>query len=695
MSKRTEFLNGTEAAARAAQEVNYHILGYFPTQSPQFNMIAGESDQATAAINYGASLGGGRVFNITTMSGMLETLQLQAHSRQAMVLNLISREDHANLYAAFHSGWIILLARDPQAVYDLNLAAVKIGEHADIRLPVIICYDGYFTSEQKHRLEILDDHPLIQSFLGEPPHTFTALDPLNPVTFGIETINIHKQHALAMDAARKVIPEVLSTITRLTGHAYPILDAYCMSDAEYAVVLLNTAAETAKDVVDQLREQGQKVGVLSPNLIRPFPTDAFRDALKNIKVCVIGDRADVYGADGGNLSLEIRAALQQDPENNTVVLSRIYGKKFQERDAKAFFKLAQNSQDALAFDYHGTRKKGHHASKGMPLIETKAVSRHMATVSQNPNTGKLRVELEPLWAMADVTSRIAPGHGACPGCGIFSMLHQMYSILEGNLVVLFQSGCGVMVTTDYPKTSHRITYIHNQHPNGAATLSGLVEMYYEKVKRGELPELSDFTFLMITGDGGMDMGMGSAIGAAHRNHRMIILEYDNQGKMESRGQDSYSTPMSQYTPYVKDTAQIFAACHLPYVFTASEGFSEDLMRKVAKAQWYAKREGLVYGKIMSFCPLYWQTPDSVAQSVMQAALDCTFFPLYEVENGKTTLTYDPDVLGTRLPIASWLKRMGKTKPLLKTQNADILTSFETEVDRRWKRLKAMHEHEEL
>ena len=98
---------------------------------------------------------------------------------------------------------------------------------------------------------------------------------------------------------------------------------------------------------------------------------------------------------------------------------------------------------------------------------------------------------------------------------------------------------------------------------------------------------------------------------------------------------------------------------------------------------------------MSFCPLYWQTPDSVAQSVMQAALDCTFFPLYEVEHGKTTITYDPDVLGTRLPIASWLKRMGKTKPLLKTQNADILTSFETEVDRRWKRLKAMHEHEEL
>jgi pyruvate ferredoxin oxidoreductase alpha subunit len=80
---------------------------------------------------------------------------------------------------------------------------------------------------------------------------------------------------------------------------------------------------------------------------------------------------------------------------------------------------------------------------------------------------------------------------------------------------------------------------------------------------------------------------------------------------------------------------------------------------------------------------------------MQAAIDCCFFPLYEVEKGKTTLTYDPDILGTRIPAANWFKQMGKTKHLAKPKNADIIKSFETEVDRRWKRLKAMHEHEEL
>jgi pyruvate ferredoxin oxidoreductase alpha subunit len=745
-NQRTDFLSGNEAAALASRDINYHIMGYYPiTPSTEvaenlskmlangeheIDMIAGDGEHGAAGICYGASLGGGRVFNATSANGLLyalEQLPAQAGTRAPMVLNLVARTvsaplnircDHSDLYFTLNTGWIILLARDPQAVYDLNFAAVKIGEHPDVRLPVILCYDGFFTSHQKRRIQVFDNTDVIQPFLGEPKAEITALDPKNPVTFGPymndpDTINNKKQLSLAMEAARRVIPEVLRELEQLTGRRYPILDAYRMEDAEYAVVLLNSAAETAKDVADQLREKGQKVGVLSPNVIRPFPADEFRKALKNVKAIVVGDRADSYGADGGNMSLEIRAALQRDSDNKTVVLSRIYGlggRDFYDADAQAFFELAQNSSEAIPFDYYGTYKgdADHNPPKGMPPIDAKKVSRGMAKVIQNPETGKLQVELEPLWAMAEVENRIAPGHTACPGCGIFPMLHQIYKVLEGDIVVLFHTGCAMVVTTGYPKTAHRITYIHNLFQNGAATLSGLVEMYHERVHRGELPESSDITFLMISGDGGMDIGMGPAIGAANRNHHMIIIEYDNQGYMNTGSQLSYSTPVGHRTTtsevgrvlsgkrfHHKDTAQIFAACHLPYVFTSSEGFVEDLMRKMAKAQWYAKREGLVYGKIMSFCPLNWRTPDSVAQSVMQAAIDCCFFPLYEVEKGNTRITYDPDILGTRIPVANWLKRMGKTKHLLNPKNADILKSFEAEVDRRWRRIKAMHEHEEL
>ena len=313
--------------------------------------------------------------------------------------------------------------------------------------------------------------------------------------------------------------------------------------------------------------------------------------------------------------------------------------------------------------------------------------------------------------MTTVPSRVAPGHGACPGCGFFPVLRQAYSVLEGHIVVLFQTGCAMVTTTGYPTTAHRITYIHNLFQNGAATLAGLVEMYHERVRRGEIPkpaEGEDTTFIMVTGDGGMDIGMGAALGTAVRNHKMIILEYDNQGYMNTGSQLSYATPFGHRTStsevgkrlsgkrfHHKDTPQIFAACNLPYVFTASEGYPEDFMRKIVKAQWYAQREGTVYGKVLSFCPLNWRTNDDAAQEVLQAAIDTCFFPLYDVEHGDTTITYDPEAIGRRRKMAEWLGEMGKTKHLLAPEHADQLEAIEQEVETRWRRLKIKHEHPEL
>jgi pyruvate ferredoxin oxidoreductase alpha subunit len=126
--------------------------------------------------------------------------------------------------------------------------------------------------------------------------------------------------------------------------------------------------------------------------------------------------------------------------------------------------------------------------------------------------------------------------------------------------------------------------------------------------------------------------MGPTIGVANRNHRMMILEYDNQGYMNTGAQLSYSTPMGHRTStsnvgpaqtgkqyHHKDTLQIMAATHIPFVFSATEGFPQDLIKKAAKAQWYANHEGLVYGKVLSFCPLNWRLEDDVATEVAQAA----------------------------------------------------------------------------
>ena len=212
MRQKIEFRSGNEAAALAARDIGYHVMGYFPiTPSTEVAetlskmqaegqhdivMVAGDGEHGAAGICYGAALGGGRVLNATSSQGLLyalEQLPVQAGTRVPMVLNVAARAvsgpldirgDHSDFYYALNTGWIVLCARDPQAVYDLNFAAVRIGEHPDVRLPVMVAYDGFFTSHQKRRIQVFDDPEAVQKFLGKRPDWPTPLDTEHPATFG-------------------------------------------------------------------------------------------------------------------------------------------------------------------------------------------------------------------------------------------------------------------------------------------------------------------------------------------------------------------------------------------------------------------------------------------------------------------------------------------------------------------------------
>jgi pyruvate ferredoxin oxidoreductase alpha subunit len=742
------FKTGNEMAALAAKQINYHVMGYYPitpsTEVAEFLdemkaeglhdivMIPADGEHGAAGICYGAAVGGGRVLNATSANGLLysiEQLPVQAGTRYPMVLNLVTRSisgpldirgDHSDLYFALNTGWIILLARSPQAVYDMNIIAPKIGEHPDVRLPVMVAYDGFFTSHQKRLVEHFKDDEVVRRFLGPPRTPIHALDPRHPATIGPymndpDLINNKYQLKLAVDAAMRELPAVFAEYAELSGRHYPLVDTYAMEDAEVALVLLNSAAETAKDVADRLREKGLRVGVVSPNILRPFPAGEFRKALRNVKAALIGDRADSFSGQGGNLSIEVKAALKDDPENRTLCLDRIYGmggKDFRFEDAEALFnealEAARTGVVAVPYDYHGATP-GQEAAAGvypyLPPLEKEEVYQNLVQVERDEATGKLKAKVPNPRELTRRPKRLAPGHGACPGCGMFSAIEQFMRGIEGDVVVLYQTGCAMVVTTGYPYSAHRVTYVHNLFQNGAATLSGLVEMYRERRRRGELPDVDDLTFVMITGDGGMDIGMGPAIGTALRNHPLIVLEYDNEGYMNTGAQLSYSTPLghASSTSHVgshqqgkrfqhKDTPQIMAATNIPYVFTGIESLGRDLVEKAAKAQWYARNEGMVYGKLLSACPLNWRSEERLGQRIVQAAVDSCFFPLYEIEHGITNITYDPEARNKRVPVSEWLGMMGKTRHMLRPENAGLLHEFEEEVERRWRRLKARHEH---
>ncbi|WP_101550958.1 thiamine pyrophosphate-dependent enzyme [Anaerotruncus massiliensis (ex Togo et al. 2019)] len=736
--QRVLFDSGNELAAYAAKQINYHVMGYYPitpsTQIAEFldqmkadgehdiSLIAAEGEHSAAGICYGASTGGGRVFNATSANGLLyalEELPVQSGTRFPMVMNVACRTvsgplsikgDHSDIMYTLNTGWVILFANSPQAVYDFNICALKLAER--VKLPVIVAFDGFFTSHQKRRCEVFEEDSDVQAFVGKYDAPYSALDLAHPVSIGSymnepDIINNKFQLHLAMEQAREAIPEIFAEYEKLSGRAYCRTESYLADDAEVLLFLLGSSYHTAKVAADRFRAQGKKVGVFTTNVLRPFPGEELAAICKNAKTVLVGDRQDSYGAEGGNMSLEIRAALQRAGVSARV-LSRVYGLgglDFYVEDAERMIESCYDAK-APAFDYLGSYP-GEQVDNQQYFapITGEAASPGLTTCVFED--GKAVVRGGRVNETTAMPKRLAPGHGACPGCGIPVNVNLLLRGIEGNVVLLFQTGCGMVVTTAYPKTSFRVPYVHNLFQNGAATLAGLVEMCRQRQKRGELPE-GEITFVMVSGDGGMDIGMGSAIGTALRNNHLILFEYDNGGYMNTGYQLSYSTPMgaksstshvgpNQYGKnfFHKDTPMIMAATNIPYVATVAECNPADFLKKAAKAKAYAAEHGMAYLKALSACPLNWGDKPNTERRVIQAGVDCCYFPLYEVERGITKITYDPEAAGKKLPAADWLGMMGRTKHLMNERYADVVQAIQNEIDHRWLRLKARNDCELL
>ena len=757
--------SGNELAAYAAKQINYHVMGYYPiTPSTQIAenldtmraeglhdiaLIAAEGEHSAAGICYGASAAGGRVFNATSANGLLYALEqfpVQSGTRMPMVMNVACRTisgplcikgDHSDIMYMLNTGWIILFANEPQQVYDFNLLALKLAE--SVSLPVVVAFDGFFTSHQKRKCYVFSDDEVVKKYIGpklssDNPNTSafakdsstgenhfnSLLDLEHPVSIGSymnepDVINNRYQLHLAMEEAKKKLPTLFEEYYALSGRRLSFCEGYHYEDAEVLLFVLGSSYHTSMEAVDILRKDGIKAGVITLCVLRPFPAAELRALCQNAKVIIVADRQDSYGAGGGNMTLEVKASLmnQEAEKKNHIprIISRIYGlggKDFFIEDAIALLREGLDPA-AKEFDYYGVTTGTPAKSNAMqpqyfkPITKAES-TKGITTCSFDEASGKMIVTGGLLKDTTGMPMRIAPGHGACPGCGIPVNLNLMLKGIEGNVVILFQTGCGMVVTTGYPKTAFRVPYLHNLFQNGAATLSGVVEVFHQKQKRGEYPD-GTITFLMVSGDGGMDIGMGSALGTALRGHNLIIFEYDNGGYMNTGYQLSYSTPMGaksstshvgkdQYgkTFFHKDTPELMAATHIPYVATVAESNPGDFIKKAAKAAAYSREFGTAYVKALSACPLNWNDKPNLERSVISAAVDCCYFPLYEIERGITTLNYNPIAQKKQIPVTEWLGMMGRTKHLVKEDYRPITDAIQAEIDRRFARLCARAEH---
>jgi len=335
-------LDGNNAVAHAMRQINPDVVAAYPI-TPQTStvqtfaefvanglvdteFVTVESEHSAMSACIGAAAAGARVMTATSSAGlafMWEVLYVAASTRLPICMLVANRAlsapinihcDHSDSMGARDAGWIHLFAENPQESYDNAIQAVRIAEHPDVLLPVMFMHDGFITSHGMERVELLDDQE-VRDFIGEyrPQHTLLDID--HPITVGpLDFYDYYFEHkrqqVAAMERATDVILEVGEEFGRRFGRRYGLFEAYRLDDAEVAIVVLSSTAGTTRVVVDRLRAQGLKVGLLKPRVFRPFPAKELTEALAHVQVVGVMDRSISFGSmdNAGPLFLELCAA---------------------------------------------------------------------------------------------------------------------------------------------------------------------------------------------------------------------------------------------------------------------------------------------------------------------------------------------------------------------------------------------------
>lgn len=355
MAKRDR-LSGNEAVAIALRQINPDVFPAFPitpsTEIPQYfasfvangqvdtEFIPVESEHSSMSAAIGASAAGARSLTATSSCGlayMWEELYIAASNRLPLALALVNRAlsgpinincDHSDSMGARDSGWIQMYAENNQEAYDNMVQAYRISEHKDVRLPIMICQDGFITSHAVENIELLEDED-VKKFVGEYNPEHYLLNPKCPMAVGPYSITDYymeakRNQAEGMRHVSQVVLDVAKEFEGISGRAYGLFEEYRMEDAKRAVVLIGSAAGTTKDAVDRLREKGEKVGLIKIRLYRPFPASELAEALKNVEAVAIMDRAEGYTNHGGPLGADVMSALYR-AHADALAVNYIYG----------------------------------------------------------------------------------------------------------------------------------------------------------------------------------------------------------------------------------------------------------------------------------------------------------------------------------------------------------------------------------
>jgi len=321
-------------------EVMHQFSNFVADGKVDTEFVTVESEHSAMSACIGAAAAGGRVMTATSANGMAlmwEMLYIASGSRLPIQMALVNRAlsapinihcDHSDAYGARDSGWIQLFSENAQEAYDNMIMSVNIAEHEDVRLPIMVCLDGFIISHSIEAMEVIEDSD-VKDFIGSYKSHNPLLDIEHPVTYGPLALQDYymetkRQQHEAMKNAGDVILEVSKRFGENFGRFYEHIERYRMDGAEFVVVSMGSSAGTAKTVVDYMRESGIPVGFMKIRTFRPFPKDVICEALHSMKAVAVMDRADSFNNAGGALYNEIRSALY-DRDKKPKVINYIYG----------------------------------------------------------------------------------------------------------------------------------------------------------------------------------------------------------------------------------------------------------------------------------------------------------------------------------------------------------------------------------
>ena len=342
-------LEGSFAIAEAVRMVNADVISAYPI-TPQTHIverlaemiadgelnaefICVESEHSAMSACVGASAAGARVFTCSAGQGlelMHEVLYIPSSMRLPVVAVAANRAlsgplsvwcDHSDVMALRDIGWIQMFAENNQQAFDLTVCAFKIAEDKDVLFPTMVHIDGFYLS---HVIEdmMLPDDEVVADFIPDYEYPFT-LDPEKPVSMGCYGPpfiypEAKKAQEVAFESTKRKIQETWKEFEDTFGRHYSPVETYRMEDANIALLTMGSISETAMLAVDELRSEGQDVGLVRLRLWRPFPFTEFRDAVKDIELLVVLDRAISSGM-GGPVCSEVKSALYDKREDLKIV----------------------------------------------------------------------------------------------------------------------------------------------------------------------------------------------------------------------------------------------------------------------------------------------------------------------------------------------------------------------------------------